>query len=443
MIERLDFRLDDFTRVQWSPEGQVWEGRFRDVSSSWQGIEILLVAAKVKPSSLLVVSPSTLAIISRQASLYDLIALILGRQGVSASYAATTVPYVEGQPYDFRVAICTPSLVDHWLHAWEHHDDETIGVLLGYPECCRRFFSRYWVDEGFVDTTWLQAANTAEVDAGNTINVHPSAACNVTLRHLGLRWVSHLPCSFKCEPTISLVADYAPVIKEGFPEEYRVLSEALQWPVRWSALHGIAEITTPVCRVISRTDATPSKYVVNQHGPLYPEEGARGTDFPFRNKTTTAKVLRLDKWTLNGFGSYESMINAHNTILAEAGDMRGKSIIDLGCGTGELLQVYNGIASELHGIDIQADALKKAKKYINVRQMNIYDPEVFNRKFDVAFISVQRFVEDEQWPELLERLKAFTKETVFYSYGEQDGWLVIGQSPRLVVGPNSALRVVW
>lgn len=442
MIERLDFRLDDFTRVQWAPEGQVWEEKFRAASNSYQSIEIMLVAAKVKPSSLLVVSPSTLAIVSRQASVYGLIALVLGRQGSSSSYAATSIPYVDGQPYDFRVAICTQSLVDHWLHAWEHHDDETIGVLLGYPECCRRFFSRYWVDEGFVDTTWVQAANTAEV-ANNVINVHPNAACNVTLRHLGLRWVSHLPCSFKCQPTIALMADYAPVIKEEFPEEYRTLSEALQWPVRWTALHGIAEITTPVCRIISRTDATPSRYVVNQHGPLYPENGARGTDFPFRNKTTNVKILKMDTWTLNGFGSHESMRSAHNTVYAEAGDMRGKSIIDLGCGTGELLQVYNGIASELHGVDIQPDALKKAKKYVNVRELNIYDPEVFNRKFDVAFISVQRFIEDERWPVLLATLKAFTKETVFYSYGEMDGWQVIEQSPRLVLGPNSALKVVW
>ena len=31
--------------------------------------------------------------------------------------------------------------------------------------------------------------------------------------------------------------------------------EILSWPVEWSVLHGIAEIKTPIFRVISRSDA--------------------------------------------------------------------------------------------------------------------------------------------------------------------------------------------
>lgn len=442
----LDFVLEDFTRIQWAAEARdVWEPRFSQVANSWQLMEIRLVSLGFKPSALLVVSPERLSVIFREASLQGLAILVLARQGDSSgSYSATAVPLVEGKPFNYRVAICRDDLSARWFHAWDTGDDMEIGALLGYPECCRQFFKRVWVEGDYIDTTWHQALNTNDPDTGMVINVYPDPACNVTLRHLGLRWVSHLPCSFRCEPTISMVVDYINILKQQFPAECRTLNEALQWPVKWTALHGIAEITTPVCKIVSRTDATGSKLEVRQNGPLYPDEGAQGIEFPFRGRAThRARLVTQDRWTLNGFSSYETMVSAHNTVISAAGDLRGKTVIDLGCGTGELLKVYKGIAAELHGIDSNPIAVAKAKKFVNVREMNIFDPEVFNRKFDVAFISTQRFVESPQWAELLGRLASYTKETVFYSYGDFTGWSVIGEKPSITVGPNTALKVTW
>jgi len=213
--------------------------------------------------------------------------------------------------------------------------------------------------------------------------------------------------------------------------------------VKWTGLHGIVEIVTPVCRIISRTDATYTKNTILQQGSLYPDEGARGNEFPFRNNTKKVKFLTKDTWTLNGFSTYEAMVAAHNLVVAAAQDCRGQSVIDLGCGTGELLKIYKGIASELHGVEVNDEAFKKAQKVANVRCMNIFDPRVFDRKYDVAFISVQRFLEAPNTRQLLDRIKAWTKATVFYSYGEMDGWKAIGQTPDILIGANSAQRVDW
>lgn len=431
--------------MQWAPGARsVWEPRFQQVSRSHQYIEIDLVGAGFKAGALLVVPPDRMIDISQRASNYGLMALVLAQQGRSNQpYASSSQAYVAGAPFDYRVAICKASAASLWITAWEHSDDDTIGVLLGYPECCRRFFKTTWVEKGLIDTTWEQALGTATDPDADVITVNPDPACNVTLRHLGLRWVSHLPCSFKCEATRAYVAEAAQLIRTNFFDEYRTLSEALQWPVKWSALHGIAEIVTPVCRIISRTDATYKRYTIRQQGPLYPDEGARGIEFPFRAGTKKVKFLTKDVWTLNGFGSYESMVAAHNLVVAAAKDLRGKSIIDLGCGSGELLKIYRGIASELHGIEINTEAVAKAKKIANVRCMNIFDPRVFDRKYDVAFVSVQRFMEAAHREQLLANLQSYTQSTVFYSYGEMDGWKVIGQSPDLAIGPNSARRVDW
>jgi len=444
-METAPFKLEDFTRMQWAPSARiVWEPRFQRVSQSWQNIEIELVGAGFKAGALLVVPPERMADVSRLASTHGLVALVLAQQGRSEQiYASSTEPFVPGGPFNYRVAICKANVSNLWVTAWANSDDNEIGVLLGYPECCRRFFKDTWVAKEMIDTTWMQALGTVESEPSDVISINPDPACNVTLRHLGLRWVSHLPCSFKCRATREYVEGASKLIRANFFEEYRTLSEALQWPVKWTALHGIAEIVTPVCRIISRTDATYTKNTILQQGSLYPDEGARGNEFPFRNATKKVKFLTKDTWTLNGFGSYEAMCQAHNLVLAAAKDCRGQSIIDLGCGTGELLKIYRGIASELHGIESNDEAYRKAKLIANVRCMNIFDPRVFDRKYDVAFISVQRFMEAPNREYLLSMLKRWTKATVFYSYGEMDGWKAIGRTPDLLIGANSAERVDW
>jgi len=447
-VKCADFRLQDFTRMQWAPGArEVWEPRFRAVSNMSQDLEILLVARGLKTGALLVVPPEKLPSLSRTVNDHGLSLVILGQQGRNGQpYASTSEAYVEGRPFDYRVAVCTPTVATVWLNAWETSDNDAIGILLGYPECCRKFFQTTWVEKDLVDTTWAQAKNGNEPDLYDVINVSPDPACNVTLRHLGLRWVSHLPCSFHCQSTIDYVDSIRPVIKEFYPEEHRTLTEALLWPVKWSALHGIAEIVTPVCRIISRTDATLVKYTVHQHGALYPAEGARGTEFPF--KVVEHQRIMFQKkntWSLNGFSSYDAMIKAHNTVIHAAGDMKGKTIIDLGCGTGQLLRVYRGIASELHGVDINPAAIAAAIPDMNVRTLNIFDPAVFERDFDVAFISVQRFEENPEGAEiLLTNLMTRTKEVVFYSYSDSTtGWEWVPKAPSIVNGNASATKVVW
>lgn len=443
-MERLNFRLDDFTRVQWAPGARsVWEPKFQEVSNLYQNIEIMLVIQGVKPSALIVVAPENLAGLHKQIGGSPFSAIVLGQQGRNGqSYAATTTAYIPGQPFDYRVAITKPNLIDSWIDAWETHNDHLMGVLLGYPECCRKFFMKYWVEQNFIDTMWFQTLGTGVTDSENVIDVTPDPYCNVTLRGLGLRWVSHLPCSFQCEETNAIGSATAKLIKSLYPSAYQTLSEALQWPVKWTALHGIAEITTPVCRIISRTDATTTKYVVRQHGAIYPEEGSRGLDFPFVETPRKVKLVRKDTWTANGFSSYESMTEAHNVVLTAAGDLTGKSVIDLGCGNGELLRKIKRFTSDVHGVDSNVASIEEAARIANVRRMNIFNLLVFDRDFDVALISVQRLEEVDDSIEFIKRLRKHTRAVVYYSYTQEtSGWEYVETANRVNYGPYTAIKV--
>ena len=65
------------------------------------------------------------------------------------------------------------------------------------------------------------------------------------------------------------------------------LEEILSWPASWSALHGIAEVKTPVLKASTRTDATAHEFIVRRHGPRLPAEAVAGLGFPFRTSGTT------------------------------------------------------------------------------------------------------------------------------------------------------------
>jgi SAM-dependent methyltransferase len=79
----------------------------------------------------------------------------------------------------------------------------------------------------------------------------------------------------------------------GFELECKWLEEILRWPAEWSALHGIAEIRTPVVKIVTLTDATPGKLRVRYQGTptLSPEHAGTGLVFPFRRKSSLPLIL--------------------------------------------------------------------------------------------------------------------------------------------------------
>ena len=237
-----------------------------------------------------------------------------------------------------------------------------MGRLLGFPECCIAFFRKTWVNDGCVDTTWAMAANGGRVDAsGHAIEIDAGAPfqANILWRWVGPRAVPHLPCSFACRATVDFANTLANLARElGYGPEMEWLEEILSWPVSWSALHGIAEVKTPVLKVSTRTDATGHEFIVRRQGDRMPAEAAAGLGFPFRtpNRPGLTHSLAFRKgleapialhtappaWYAsdNGFSARAAMDEAHRPIveLALASIGGAGTVLDLGCGNGALLK---------------------------------------------------------------------------------------------------------
>ncbi|HEY3095229.1 MAG TPA: radical SAM protein [Acidimicrobiia bacterium] len=456
-MDRLGFVLPDFTRFAWVSDTarDVWEPRLDRVREAWSEIEWRAVLAGVRSCAVVVASPEEFLALGARWAEEGLSALPVEMMGASGqAYSATTVSFEPGQPFVFRFVVGRPSDVAAFKKAWDEGDDEAIGDALGYPSCCRDFFQRVWVDDAMVDTTWPMAMATTGAEGARSIDVTGPPQSNILWRWMGARAVPHLPCRFDCDATVKFADDLVAVGREaGFGEEMDWLLEILSWPVQWSALHGIAEVRTPIVKVSTRTDATASRYVVQRHGDGYPAEGARGLDFPYRvpvklHLTETRGFRRgLDHaggtrnghppWyaTDNGFSSITAMREAHAPIIDAATEAlagAGGDVIDLGCGNGVLVQQIVQCASGAvpYGIDSDATRVEHAQRLQPEFAGNFVAGDLFDdespwadgRRFALAIVMPGRFLEvDARRAEVLrQRLRDHCDQVLVYAYGD---WL--------------------
>lgn len=313
-MNRLPFKLAEFApRIMWSSAHarQIWESRISQVSNAWIQVERDSVAAGIRPSALQNCSPEQLPELIKTEAQRGLIVLPLERVAKVNGYRSATASLQANDPFDYRIAVTKPEHAAKWTLA---KDDETIGQLLGTPECCRAFFKEYW-------GKWMDT----------TVPMGQGQQLNTFLRWLGVRPVSHLPCSFDCAESVEMAFK----LRKLLPEPIRTWHyELLHWPTLYTSLFGVAEITNPILRMAVPTDALAEKVEIRYTGLTYPMEGASGLGFPFRQQKPM--FLAVSNSKDNGFQTHAAMQEAHNVLLG-ALQPPYKTILDLGCGDGVLL----------------------------------------------------------------------------------------------------------
>jgi hypothetical protein len=167
--------------------------------------------------------------------------------------------------------------------AWIRRDNDAIGALLGYPTCCRAAFCRRFLEGGVGDPTWLAGAATPGARLTERgVSVHAASATSILLRRIGVRAIPHFPCSFGCEPSLRLSLEMTDLARaNGHGEAMDALNAMLDWPARWSSLHGLSETRTPVLKIATHSDNTASAFTLDWLGATIPDEAARGLDFPY------------------------------------------------------------------------------------------------------------------------------------------------------------------
>ena len=462
--DRLPHVLPDFTRISWVNDAarQVWEPRISRIGTAWANIEWRSVLAGVRQCSLTSVASDQL--VDRSASWADqgLAAMPVSMSGTCGGYASTSVAPRVGEPFEYRVAVGTLAAVAALKRAIDAGDDSTMGRLLGFPSCCIDFFRRTWVDDRSVDTTWAMAANGGTADASERIIDIPEGVpfqANILWRWIGPRAVPHLPCSFSCGATVAFADALMTVGRDaGYAEEMTWLEEILNWSVSWSALHGIAEVKTPILKVSTRTDATAHEFVVRKRGARVPAEAAAGLVFPFREPDRPGVTHSLafrrgleapislqpstPDWYAsdNGFNSRAAMDEAHRPIVELAGSCltEAGTVIDLGCGNGALLRKIAESRPSVvpFGIDVDQLKLEHARELQpsfagNFVLANMFEtlPVDADTVYSLVILMPGRLLEvNEEFAERLRGLlRGHFQQLLVYAYGE---WLTRYQGLR-------------
>jgi len=270
-MRRLNYRFQEFTKHHWINDETraLWEPRIGKVCACLVELEWRSILEGVRVCALRVVAPREFEVLSGTLARHGLVVDALEKIAAQDGYASSRRAARAGEPFRYWCVIGRPGDIQQMKAAQLIGDDQAVGRLLGYPPCCTVFYQNVWVKDGFIDTTWPMAHNATRKRSITRTHVEIPAVskCSILLRWLGLRIVFHLPCSFDCQPTVKLADKFIEIARAaGYHQEMDWLEEMLSWPVEWSALYGLAEITTPVGTTFTVTDVTDEKYRVSYNG---------------------------------------------------------------------------------------------------------------------------------------------------------------------------------
>lgn len=409
--------LPEWTRWAWSSmqEREYWGFLIQRAAQTYVELERIAVVKGIRSACYQTVNVNGLVQLNGWALKNNLLVVPIDQKNTTDNYQSGSSELDPNKPIEYRVLIIRPEMLLKIQNAKNiANDNELLGEVLGYPKCCRDFFMRTW-GAGQVDTTWDQYATT--------FNAFGPVEANILWRWKGIRWVSHLPCSFQCEATVQQGRLMRQLAKEeGFFEEAHTIDTVLSWPVKWSGVNGIAEIVSPTLKISTRTDwAPPSDNRVFERSGMYHRPTSKN-------------------WELNGFSSFAGMYNSHTTLIQNITEFVpvGSTVFDLGCGSGALLRRLKMHRSDIKiaGVDSNEEAIILAKTYgigewYHEKIQNLPLRMDITVPFDsVPVYSPVRLLEmnDEERTRTLEYLLKF-KQHIVYVYGDHlqktglDGWV--------------------
>jgi uncharacterized protein len=286
--DRLPFHLRSFSRLAWASEAAriSWEPAFQKVRNTIVQAEFASVSSGLRKAALFQLTEGELNRMEPWCRDQGLAReqLYCSSSFLSKLLEAVCVRYAE--PTRFFV-VGRPPALSQFSARMQSSDYYSAAEILGYPECCASALHAIETEDLCHDTTWATAVHgrTGNSESREVV-ITERPETNIFLRKIGVRALAHHPCSFGCVHSVRHAAELKALITGKQPDEtdvYRLLETMLSWPLEWSALHGIAEVKSPVLKLCYQTDATSERYVIRWAGTGYPSEAARGLCFPYRS----------------------------------------------------------------------------------------------------------------------------------------------------------------
>lgn len=256
--------MDPITRmVYWNKDlKNLWEPRISRIKKAYRNTELSTMIAGMRRVYVYHIRSDSFD------NSYDflrkngLVFYPTNRSGIYQGFSNRHLPVKQGEPYMLYGAAVRADDLEAGELFTEYSkppvNHQGIADLLGYPECCSKFFTDVWEGD-CVDPMYEAACNTPDVDIIKSLKeeiatVHCHPYCNNMLRYFGIRIVPHLTCSLQCEESISWANEWMEIMYQIDPQAADWTVELLSSPMTWDCLKGIAIIDTPIFRGVSNSN---------------------------------------------------------------------------------------------------------------------------------------------------------------------------------------------
>ncbi|TMP29007.1 hypothetical protein CWB99_09560 [Pseudoalteromonas rubra] len=185
---------------------------------------------------------------------------------------------------------CLENDAEQFLTAWQQADLKSIYSLINAPQCCTNFNHDLEYLYQCQDPTYLSAAHALNSNEQLlNITFENAPLLNQTFKKLGVSTLSYAPCSPNCQHALVQAENWMALAGDmGYTSLLNDMLTLFGAPCAWTAMHGIAEIKTPLLKISTNTDATRDKFTVNYLSETDIEGAATGLGFPFKNNCKSA-----------------------------------------------------------------------------------------------------------------------------------------------------------
>ncbi len=271
LIEDLD--IFPFTRLIWHSEKsrRIWEPKFKNAAPLHHKSEYEMVRQGYRKCATLHFASKSFDSLIEKILEDGLIWLPIQRTKSYGGFAHKHYPTTADDPDSSVYGVLSSSVEDAnlfrkasgYFQNREACDHSIIGELLGFPDCDYVFFNDVWMD-GFFDPMWQHAivADSAEMTGERTLKVEESIYNVQLLRYTGHRFNSHFPHSLSCKKSQEVGKKWEEVGNYLNPSAVEDLKDILRLPIKWTCLHGIAQVETPHFTLLTNSMPTKERWTI-------------------------------------------------------------------------------------------------------------------------------------------------------------------------------------
>jgi len=226
--------MQPFTRIIPKQKCEDWPLKLNKMTELYHETEYQTVKKGIRKAAIVSLYPESLDKSFEKFSKDGLIFVPIWKIKIGGSFSFKIEPPKQGEAfYWLGCLVKTKKDGEIFKKANQKHDHKIIGRMLGYPECCIKYFIKNFPVN--YDPIW--------VNLEGKVRGYPE--CNGMLRYFGPKIIPHYSCSPTCKASRKIGRTWLKIMKEIDKDLTKEMYNLLAGPITWNSYHGVVQVETP------------------------------------------------------------------------------------------------------------------------------------------------------------------------------------------------------